>query len=67
MAYGLQVPRAIERQRSTPASYASSPPIIVNSIPKSGTHMLMQVARAMPGTRYYGSFVARIPSWSKTP
>ncbi|MFN3573963.1 MAG: sulfotransferase domain-containing protein [Phenylobacterium sp.] len=66
LAYALQAPRAIARSASSQSNYAQRPPILVNSIPKSGTHMLMQVARAIPNTSYYGSFVARTPSWSRT-
>lgn len=38
------------------------PPIIVNSVPKSGTHLLMQLARSLPNVRYFGSFIAQQPS-----
>lgn len=61
-AYALQIPRGLRRLISTSGDYAESPPVIVNSIPKSGTHLLMQIARALPGTRYYGSFLAQQPS-----
>lgn len=37
-------------------------PIVVNSIPKSGTHLLLQVVRSLPGTSYYGQLVASMPS-----
>jgi hypothetical protein len=66
LAYALQIPRGLARLGSTQSAYKQRPPVLVNSIPKSGTHMLMQVARAIPNTSYYGSFVARIPSWSRT-
>lgn len=57
IAYALQVPRAVRRTRASTVDFASAPPVIVNSIPKSGTHLLLQVARALPDTRYFGSFV----------
>lgn len=64
-AYTLQLacrlPIRITAKRQ---DYADQPPIIVNSIPKSGTHLLLQLARAVPGTRYYGGFVAH--AWSVT-
>lgn len=44
--------------------YRDCPIFIVNSIPKSGTHMLLQMVRALPGTRYLGAFVAH--AWSIT-
>ena len=62
VAYALQVPRAVIRMIADAQNYALHPPIIVNSIPKSGTHLLMQVARALPGSRYFGSFLAQQPS-----
>lgn len=62
IAYGLQTPRTVRRLVSGERDFAVSPPVIVNSIPKSGTHLLMQLARALPGTRYYGSFLAQRPS-----
>lgn len=38
------------------------PPIIVNSLPKSGTHLLLQIAQALPGYTSYGAFLATTPS-----
>lgn len=64
LAYALQVPRTFHRLSSKPGSYRSHPPVIVNSIPKSGTHLLMQIARALPRATYYGSFLAQTPSIS---
>jgi len=40
------------------------PTVLVNSIPKSGTHLLLQIARALPGTSYFGTFVSQVPSIS---
>lgn len=39
-----------------------SRPIFVNSIPKSGTHLALQIAGEIDGTRYLGRFVAERPS-----
>lgn len=58
----LRVPRALANLKANPEDYRAQPPIVVNSLPKSGTHMLMQVARALPNTRYFGSFIAQTPS-----
>lgn len=44
------------------ARYGSRPPVICNSIPKSGTHLLLQIASAMPGARHWGNFIASTPS-----
>lgn len=62
IALALQAPRALHRWRATGDDYEQHPPIIVDSIPKSGTHLLMQVARSIPNTQYFGSFVA----WSSS-
>lgn len=58
IAYALQAPRALRGLTASVEDYQRHPPIVVNSIPKSGTHLLLQVARSLPGTRYYGSFLA---------
>lgn len=59
-AFGLKALRVFFRfsEAGKPRSF----PVFVNSIPKSGTHLLMQLARELPGTRYFGSFVAQQPS-----
>jgi len=52
----------------TPAhSWQTRPPIIVNSLPKSGTHLLLQLVRALPRGRYRGGFIASSPSLSQKP
>lgn len=61
-AFALKAPRMLRRWTSPDSDYANFPPVLVNSVPKSGTHLLMQIARALPGTRYYGSFIAQQPS-----
>lgn len=61
-AFALQAPRALSRWMATDDDYARRPPIIIDSIPKSGTHLLMQVARSLPNTQYFGSFIA----WSSS-
>ena len=40
------------------------PPIVANSIPKSGTHLLIQILGALPGYRNYSRFIASTPSVS---
>lgn len=64
IAYSLQAPRTARRLVTRPQNFAHAPPIIANSIPKSGTHLLLQIARALPRTRYYGSFLAWASSLS---
>lgn len=38
--------------------------VLCNSFPKSGTHLLLQILQALPETRFYGSFLASVPSIS---
>lgn len=59
-----QVPRRIRRFSATADDYKRRPPVLVNSLPKSGTHLLLQIARALPETDYFGSFIAQRPSTS---
>ncbi len=44
--------------------YSRHPPIIANSFPKSGTHLLIQILQAMPGIRDWGLFLASTPSFT---
>lgn len=39
------------------------PPVLANSVPKSGTHLLIQVLGTLPGTRDWGLFLATTPSF----
>ena len=39
-------------------------PVIVNSIPKSGTHLLSSVVGSIPGFKFFGDFIASTPSRS---
>jgi len=41
-----------------------NPPILANSFPKSGTHLLIQVLQAIPNTRDWGLFLASTPSFT---
>ena len=60
-AYAKQVPRAAARLRATPDDYQRSPPVLGNSFPKSGTHLLLQILRGF-APQHYGSFIASLPS-----
>lgn len=42
---------------------ASRPPLVANSVPKSGTHLLIQVLQGLPGVRDWGLFLASTPSF----
>jgi len=57
-----QIPRALRRAVSKPNDFALSPPVIANSFPKSGTHLLVQILEAFPETKNYGTFIASMPS-----
>ncbi len=53
-----QVPRFSSRMLGR---RQGTPPVIANSFPKSGTHLLVQVLEALPGVVDYESFIASIP------
>ena len=61
-AFLLQIPKQFARFRAHPADYVASPPVLVNSIPKSGTHLLDQIIGAIPTMRNYGEFVSSMTS-----
>lgn len=48
--------------RAGPEDYASRPPVLCNSFPKSGTHLLKQILQGMGPLRDYGAFLASMPS-----
>lgn len=37
-------------------------PVLGNSVPKSGTHLLLQILRSLPCVRYFDGFMASAPS-----
>lgn len=57
-----QLPRAKRRLAASADDYRRMPPVLVNSFPKSGTHLLLQILGALPGTMHYGSFIATTPT-----
>lgn len=54
----LQLPRLLRRARAE--DYLATPPILANSVPKSGTHLLYQIAKDL-GTNY-GNFLSSMTS-----
>lgn len=64
MALLKQVPRTGKRLSSKNEDYDSNPPILCNSFPKSGTHLLLQILGSFPRIVNYGAFIASIPSIS---
>lgn len=67
LAVGLRLPRAVLRPWPPADATHTRPPVLVNSIPKSGTHLVLQLARALPETRYWGTFIATTPSLTLRP
>ena len=57
-----QIPRAFRRATAKSEEFDSLPPLIANSFPKSGTHLLAQILEAFPGIVSYGTFLASMPS-----
>lgn len=48
---------------TTPSEvWASHPPLLANSFPKSGTHLLLQVLEGLPAVKRWGAFYASMPS-----
>lgn len=53
----------LKNSKKVLANYASGQnPILCNSFPKSGTHLLKQILSGIPGLRYYGEFIVTTPS-----
>lgn len=58
----LFLPRVYLNSRSSEVRYQYNPPVLINSFPKSGTHLLLQMAQAIPFKRDWGKFVASLGS-----
>jgi hypothetical protein len=58
----LQVPKWWHRFRARPGDYLAAPPVLANSFPKSGTHLLFQIVDGLPNTANYGAFLASMTS-----
>jgi len=61
-AFVLQGPKRLSRGRSRLEEYAATPPVLANSFPKSGTHLLDQIVDALPQRRNYGAFLSSMTS-----
>ena len=59
-----QCNRAIKRAGLKADDFLSAPPIIGNSFPKSGTHLLLQVLESFNGAKDFGTVLASMPSIS---
>lgn len=60
-ARAKSIRRFVDRTRSSAGDFESNPPLLCNSFPKSGTHLLLPVLQALPGKLHYGSFIASVP------
>lgn len=62
LALANQLPRGVRRLTSREGEFQTNPPILCNSFPKSGTHLLDQVLTGMAEPVNFGSFIASMPS-----
>jgi hypothetical protein len=53
----LAVPKWLRSRRVTEESLAARPPVLANSFPKSGTHLLAQILEGLPDRENYGAFL----------
>lgn len=58
----LAVPKWIQAKRSTLEQLSAKPPVLANSFPKSGTHLLVQIVEGLPERVNYGAFLASTTS-----
>jgi hypothetical protein len=54
----LAVPKWLRSWTATDAEFAVRPPVLANSFPKSGTHLLAQLTDGLPERVNYGAFLA---------
>jgi hypothetical protein len=53
----LAVPKWIESLRADGDDLVARPPVLANSFPKSGTHLLVQIIEGLPDRVNYGAFL----------
>jgi len=58
----LQVPRYVRAWTRKADELENNPPVLANSFPKSGTHLLEQITSAVPGSQNYGIFLSSMTS-----
>jgi hypothetical protein len=61
-AAALRIPRFWQSLLARPDDYQAAPPILANSFPKSGTHLLFQIVDGLPNSTNYGAFLASMTS-----
>jgi hypothetical protein len=54
----LQAQKHLTWRRHGESEYAALPPVLANSFPKSGTHLLDQIVAGLPGRVNYGAFLS---------
>jgi len=58
----LQAPKWWRRFHSRPDDYRTAPPVLADSFPKSGTHLLFQIVDGLPNCLNYGAFLSSMTS-----
>lgn len=58
----LRAPRSFRLLTAAPDDYQSTPPVLANSFPKSGTHLLSQLLAGLPDRADFGAFLASMSS-----
>ena len=58
----LQGPKRWAALRADPQAFFDAPPVIANSFPKSGTHLLDQLVAGLPGRANFGEFISSMTS-----
>jgi hypothetical protein len=61
-AGALRIPRWWHGMRCCATDYLDRPPVLANSFPKSGTHLVFQIVDALPNATNYGAFLASMTS-----
>lgn len=62
--YLNDIVRPLQILSSTQSDFERNPVVLVNSFPKSGTHLLHQVLSTLPGIKDRGNFIASQPSFT---
>lgn len=57
-----KIPRLMKLRSSKKKDYSLNSPVLINSFPKSGTHLLFQILEIIPNLKSYGTFLASTPS-----
>lgn len=58
----LQAPKQWAHRSTSSEAYAARPPVLANSFPKSGTHLLDQIVSGLPRRVNYGAFLSSMTS-----